>query len=450
MNEFAFQQPFYTSMREGLLAHSPNEAAAVLLAGYDRTNGHVRLMVREQQIVPPVSCLTQSTSEVTVDPEYLAIWLKRARNAGLSLIMAHSHPFSDGNVWFSPIDDRAESVLMPAIFGRAPGQPHGSLVLGRSGFDARIWPEPDSNRVSVDRIGEVGKTLLRVPRLASFDHRDDEKYDRSVRALGKGGQQLLRELTVAVVGVGGVGSLVTQQLAHLGVGRLILLDNDVVERTNLNRVVGANESRVGTPKVEVASDLVRQISTDVSVEPCVGDVRLSRYAREVMKADVVVCCTDSHGSRAVLNQLAYQYYRPIIDIGVSIDARGGSVRSVTGRVQLLSPGMPCLVCHNLLDPEEVRRDLMSDDERRRDPYISGVREPQPAVISLNGTIASLGVTMLLSVATGFPSPARHQLYLAHRGSVRTIESTPEMDCVVCSLNGALGRGDSWPMPWRLG
>jgi hypothetical protein len=115
---------------------------------------------------------------------------------------------------------------------------------------------------------------------------------------------------------------------------------------------------------------------------------------------------------------------------------------------MLSPGLPCLVCQGLLDTEQVRRDLLTEEERSRDPYIRGADEPQPAVISLNGTVASLAVTMFLAAAAGLPSLVRHQVYLGDRGLVRAVEATSDPFCIVCSLRGALGRGDLWPMPWR--
>jgi molybdopterin-synthase adenylyltransferase len=135
-------------------------------------------------------------------------------------------------------------------------------------------------------------------------------------------------------------------------------------------------------------------------------------------------------------------------MGVRIQVRDRKIESITGRIQMLAPGLPCLVCQSLLDAEEVRRDLLSDDARARDPYIVGAAEPQPAVISLNATVASLAVTMLLSAVAGLPLSARHQLVLFNRGMVRAVASDPLPQCVVCSLHGVLGRGDTWPMPGR--
>src|SRR5207237_1009124 len=94
--------------------------------------------------------------------------------------------------------------------------------------------------------------------------------------------------------------------------------------------------------------------------------------------DFLFLCTDSHASRAVVNQVCYQYLVPGIDIGVSIGTANGWVTHISGRVQMMAPGLPCLVCGNWLDAQQVRREMMSEEERRNDPYFVGVGVEQPA------------------------------------------------------------------------
>ena len=212
--------------------------------------------------------------------------------------------------------------------------------------------------------------------------------------------------------------------------------------------MGATRKDIGRPKVEVAAEAARRVNPQIEITAISGNIILSNDARHMLSSDFLFCCTDSHGSRAVINQIAYQYVIPTIDLGVRIQVRAGTVESVTGRVQMLAPGLPCLVCDELLDPEEVRRDLLSDEARARDPYIVGAVEPQPAVISLNSAVASLGVTMMLSAVTGLPVTARHQLVLFNKGVVRAAAADPSPECVVCSLRGVLARGDTWPMAGR--
>jgi hypothetical protein len=204
---------------------------------------------------------------------------------------------------------------------------------------------------------------------------------------------------------------------------------------------------VGRRKVDIASANVERISGGrVGVSTIPGNVTFRATAVHLLDCDFVFSCTDTHGSRAVVNQLAYQYLLPAIDMGIRIDAAGGRVTSMAGRTQMLAPGLACLQCQNLLDPEEVRRDLMTSAERIADPYIVGAPQPQPAVISLNATVASLSVTMFLAAVTGMPISARRLNYRIGESIVKPVEVQPTPNCVVCSSSrGALAKGDSWPM-----
>lgn len=449
MNGIVFGAPTLPTLRAALLSAAPHEAAALLLAGHAGTGHETRLLVREHFLAPPEGYRAQERMRAVLDPSFIMPQLKRARKEGLSLVLTHTHPFSD-EACFSPVDDDGERILMPTLFSRTGDCPHGALLLTSKDCSARIWTKQGNSPAHPHPcpIVEVGRDV-------SFHHRNHhvpqafpQQFDRSVRALGAEGQALLSSLSVGIIGVGGIGSIVAEELAHLGVGKLLLLDPDVIEETNLNRVVGATRRDIGRSKVEVAAAAVHRMNTTIETIPVAGNVMLADDARHILACDFLFCCTDSHGSRAVVNQIAYQYLIPTIDLGVVVQARAGEVTDITGRVQMLAPGLPCLVCEELLDPEEVRRDLLTDEARSRDPYIVGAAEPQPAVISLNGTVASLAVTMMLSAVAGLPVTARHQVVLFNKGIVRSAAGASSPQCVICSLRGVLARGDTWPMAGR--
>jgi hypothetical protein len=444
MNELSFAGSGWEDLKAMLLAAAPNEAAAFLLAGPQVNAKGVRLLVREVIVLSDSDVLIGDGS-IAVTPEATARALKRARNERLSLVLVHTHPFS-GWPMFSAIDDQCERELFPAFFSRAP-QPHGTLVIGTEGYDARVHT-PGAVK-TIERLTQIGRRRHQLSRdpLAS-DTVVAARWDRNVRALGREGQAILGGLRVGVIGLGGVGSIVAQQLAYLGVGKFVLLDFDHIDESNLNRVVGATSAQVGLPKVDVAESMIKAVNADVLVETIKGDAGRESDARRLLDCDVLMLCTDSHGSRAVINQLAYQYYIPTIDMGLIITAPHDAIMDVAGRVQLLAPTLPCLVCQQLLDSEQVRRDLLSDAERRADQYIVGSMVPAPAVISLNGVVASLATTMLLAVLANAPFEARHQIYRARDGAVRPIASIAIPDCVICSRAGALGRGDTLALPWR--
>lgn len=457
MNVLAFARDDFARLRSQLLATAPRESAAILYAAPALADARLRLLVRDVEVIGPDGCLEQEIDRVVLSPLVVARAMKRARLEGLSLIFAHSHPFSQAPS-FSEVDDAGERELMPTVFRQLPDRPHGTLVIGVDGYAARIRVTPDK-AMRVAQIDEIGPQVV-------FHHARDkshfgqplplgysavaprEMFDRNVRAFGEAGQRLLERLRVGVVGLGGTGSVVVEQLAYLGFSNFLLLDPDVIETTNTNRVVGS-VGKVGIAKVESAAALIRQIRPGATINAIQGAIHIAHAAAPILQADLIFNCTDTHGSRAVINQIAYQYLIPAFDVGIRIDALDGAVQRITGRAQMLAPGLPCLLCQELLDPEEVRRDLLSEDERERDPYIVGAREPQPAVISLNSTVASLAVTMALGALTTLPLPARHQLYLADRGVVRQAMGNPREDCIVCSTKGALGRGNTWSLPWRL-
>ena len=222
----------------------------------------------------------------------------------------------------------------------------------------------------------------------------------------------------------------------------------MVEATNLNRLAGAGRADVGASKLSVVERFVRVAQPDARFVGVPGDVVDDEVARRLTDLDFVFICTDSHASRAVVGQIAYQHLVPAIDLGVSITVRDGRVTHVTGRVQMLAPGLECLACSNVLDPLQVMRETQTELQRAADPYVQGAHEPQPSVVTLNSTMASLAVTMFLGAVTPVPADARFQIYDGVRGTVRPTSAARDPDCFVCSARGALAKGTTLRLPTR--
>ena len=425
------------ALRSTVLGHK-DERCAVLLASR-LEQGRRALLVREIVLPEDADYARRSPIHAELRPDFVARVTKRAKLASLSLVFVHTHP-GDQSPRFSRTDDEGERELAAFLVRRGLGEPHAALVLSDGGMCARLLGRPD-----MIRVVSVGDRLT-----VEFDaHREEitaaPMFDRQVRAFGTEGQKVLQELRVGIVGLGGTGSIAAQQLAHLGVRDFVLIDPDYLELTNLNRVVGASESDVGLPKSELARRHVQAIAPTARVRSVVGNVVHAAVTKELLSADIILCCTDSHGSRSVIQQVAYQYLIPCIDVGSTITTHEGQVTGVYGRVQLLGPDQACLWCSGLLSSEEVRRDMMSAFERKADPYIQGAHEPAPSVISLNGTVVSLAVTMLLGIVTAVPVGPRHLIYNASASTLRPARATPQDGCFICSRQGVFGRGDLQPL-----
>jgi molybdopterin/thiamine biosynthesis adenylyltransferase len=442
-----FKEGELEALRAALLAEAPNEAAVVVLARPVRspTDGW-RLIAYD--FVRPTSAdyQVQSPTRVQLSPAFVAGVLKRVERDGASAFFAHSHPFA-GVPGPSSVDLAGEAEMFPFLQARAPDSPHGRLIVSPNGFHASMTlPTGENARLRVFEVGQRLVEYYEAPEGAPDSQ--STRFDRQVRAFGDEGQRVLRKLNVAVVGAGGTGSLVIQQIAHLGVGSVLLIDPDRVDVTNLNRVAGAGHKDIGLRKVEVATRLIHAIDDAIVVQAIAGDIRDAPTLRNLLDVDFFFCSTDSDGSRAVINQFAYQYLIPGIDMGVVIQVEEGNIGQIAGRVQMLSGGLPCLVCAEVLNSEAVRRDLLSEVARKLDPYIPGEGIAQPAVISINGIAASWAVTMFLAAVVGVPLSTRYLRLRMERGVSSPIGLAPNPSCYVCSAAGAFVRGDSWPTPGR--
>ncbi len=445
-NTLVFPGRTFDLLRQALLLGSPLESACFVLASCSDIGEGSRRLVVVAVIQLDESAYQERTAwSIQVAARALADATKRARTENLSLFVAHTHPTAD-LVLPSATDRAGERMWLPAISRRAPHKPHGRLIIGKSDVCAALL-SPDGVEAPL-RVIQLGDSIVECSSTDGADAINYSRHDRQVRAFGAEGQAQLTLLHVGVVGVGGTGSVVVEQLAHLGVGRMTLVDPDVLEESNLNRVVGASPSDVGSPKVVVATALVARVNEHCKVLPIQGDVRDVVIARHLLACDFIFCCTDTEGSRAIINQIAYQFCIPTIDLGVAIVVSASGVSHISGRVQLLSPTQPCLLCCRALDAEQVRRDLLTEEERAKDRYILGSSVAQPAVISINSATASLAVTMMLATVTAIPVASRHQRLRFESGVVSSVQVETNTACPICSPGGTLARGDTFAFPGR--
>lgn len=439
MSRVRFPSPLYSNLASTLLDANGLESCAIAYAHHDAHSG--TWIVADAKPVPEGAYESRTSVSAVLKSSFLMEVANRSRGTGMAVVAMHTHPVSPGHPHFSQVDDAGETELGSYFARRAAPMPHVALVIGPEGCRARAL----GNDEAID-VWEVGERLILHSAMQGVT--DQERDDRQVRAFGAPGQRLLRRLHFGVIGAGGTGSLECQQLAHLGATRITVIDHDLVEETNLNRLVGSAPSDVGRPKVEVAARMIRAINPNCMVIPLQADIVDEEVAKLIATFDFVLLCTDSHASRAVVNQAAYQYLVPVIDMGVSITVANGAVSHITGRVQMLAPGLPCLACSGALDGEAIRREMLTPEQRAADPYVQGEREPQPAVLSINSTVSSLAMTMLLGAVTPIPIKPRYQVYDGIRGRVKEMAAAVQPNCVACSSLGAFGKGPTWFLPVR--
>lgn len=411
------------------------EQAAYCLAEPVADGDQLRLLVREVIVVPPDRLIRQSSAYLETDPVFLAPILKRARNGRYALVIAHSHPFSHGSVGFSSIDDGGEADLIPKVQARAPELPHAALVVAHGAAAARVYL-PDRHDPVAATIRVLGMPIADVGPHGNISASgpSDQRYDRQTLVWGEDVQRRLGALRVGVVGNGGTGSHVSQQLLHLGIGSTYVVDTDVLDETSLNRVVGGTTADVAseTAKVEIARRTGAALGRQEHVEVAQRSALEQEIALELTRCDVVFGCTDNLASRRLLNRLALQYYIPLIDVGMDLE-RGddGTLRTGAGRMTLVLPDGPCLHNAGVLVGDEVPPGYVTDD-------------PRPAVVAFNGVVSSLGVTMLLALVGAFPVEAARQIFYRPL-QARLMHDDVSGLCLDCAE--IRGVGASRPLPW---
>ena len=279
--------------------------------------------------------------------------------------------------------------------------------------------------------------------VTGIDSMKNQRFDRQMALFGHEGQMKIAASRVAIVGLGGLGTHVVQQLALLGVGNLVLIDSEELDPTNRNRYVTArhDDPCPGTPKVDIAERAVALIDPGIRVSKVQDSLVTEEAFASVVDADYVFGCLDSEGARLVLNELCAAYRRPYFDLASDVipddpPAYGGRVCGIMWN------GDGCLVCYNLLDMAEAQADLTGPEARQDRDAMYGVERrvlgrSGPSVVSINGVVASVAVTEFMVAVTGIRTPARVLMYYGHMGRL-TKPTEPQSDCYYCT--SVRGRG----------
>ncbi|MDR3416458.1 MAG: molybdopterin-synthase adenylyltransferase MoeB [Nevskia sp.] len=239
---------------------------------------------------------------------------------------------------------------------------------------------------------------------------DFVRYARQVvlREVGVNGQQLLRDSTVLVIGVGGLGSAAALYLAGAGLGRLLLSDRDRVELSNLQRQIVYREADLGRPKLEAAADNLRALNPDCAIETLPGPLDPSQLEQAARGADIVLDCSDNFPTRVAVNAACVAVRKPLVS-GAAIRFEGQLALFDTAR------GSACYAC---LYPDT--------GEARETCEEAGVLGPTVGVIgSLQALVA---IKRLLGIGE---DTGRLQLWDALRLSWRSLHIPRDPNCPVC-------------------
>jgi molybdopterin/thiamine biosynthesis adenylyltransferase len=445
---FTFLESIRTQLADHFAAGNGKEMAGYVFAGVSRTEHETRFIGRQFRPVKPEHIIRHGPLHISIRSDSYCPALQHADQTKHSFWFIHSHP--RGYPEFSPQDDCEEPKLFSTAYARIGGDAlHGSIVFPEGAAPVgRIWRRDDTS-VPLKRIRVIG-SRFQFHDLIIDSSPIPDFFDRQVRAFGPDIQRRLASLHVIIVGGGGTGSAVAEQLIRLGVGKLTIIDPQCFEGSNVNRVYGSSVKDEGMPKVEILRRLAAHISLGTVVEVIPDSIYRKPIAERLREGDVIFGCTDEHAARSILGEVALHYAIPVIDVGVRIHSENQIIQSISGRTTVLYPGASCLYCRGRIDPRRVAFDMTSffnpaeAAERRREGYAPELLENNPAVIPFTTTVAAGAVSELIHRLTGFMGLNRRTTEVIYRFDQNDLgrNSLPPQAGCTCADHAQLGRGDT--------
>jgi ThiF family len=316
------------------------------------SQGHTRKTALIWKLILPISGDRKVHGNASFTGQYFERAIGEAVKAGAGLALMHSHP---GPGWQSmSLDDiNAEKNHAASVQG-ATDLPILGLTIGTDGaWSARFWEKTkprtyerfwsESVRVVGDALNiTFMDQLMPVPKFR-------KNLDRTISAWGHKKQAVLSRLKIGIIGLGSVGSIISEALARMGVSHVKLMDFDTIEYVNLDRTLHAYEddSTTGQAKVAVAANAFCKSATSekVTVEPVEWSVTEEQGFRDALDCDILFSCVDRPWPRAVLNFIAYAHLIPVVDGGIAIKIKpNGTMRGADWKSHIVGPGRKCLEC----------------------------------------------------------------------------------------------------------
>jgi ThiF family/Prokaryotic homologs of the JAB domain len=448
----SIQQTHYKALTDHLFPDRTRERAAYLLCSLSIADEEARLLVQEVMPVLPEHIDESSEHHMVIAQPSFLLALKKAARQNQCFVFVHSHPKEYPR--HSGLDDETEKPLFRTAYVRIHKENavHGSLVLSDTNRPfGRVWL-PDETKQPISRIRVIGQHFQ------FYDDRpiypvDLTMFSRQILAFGEGFQEFLRTLHIGVVGLGGTGSAICEQLIRLGAGRLTVCDPQLFEASNINRVYGSRMSDHNTPKSRIAERQSADIGLGTDLRPLRGAITDLPVVKEFKGCDVIFGCTDDEWGRAILTRLSSYYLIPVFDMGVKIDSENGNIKSVRGRVTTLIPGSPCLYCRGVVTQDGIDADILSKtnpeeyERRRRDGYVAELPETAPAVIMFTSTVAATAVSEMLHRFTGYMGTDRKSTEVIHRFDESKISTNSKaaVEGCWCTGSASYGVGDTDPL-----
>ncbi len=353
-----------------------------------------------------------------VDPRDVHDLIEGGGNGYVILDVREQHEFEESHIPGAVHVPRGH--LESRIEGAAPDKSQRVIAYCASGNRSALAANTMERELGYANVESMtgGITLwkdrgyqVEVPKRLSAEQR--ERYSRHllIPEIGLEGQQKLLDAKVLLLGAGGLGSPSALYLAAAGVGTLGVVDNDVVDLSNLQRQVAHSNDRIGVPKVDSAEIAIKEINPDVNVVKYQTRLDASNIMEIVTGYDVIVDGLDNFPTRYLLNDASVRLGIPVVS---------ASILGFDGQLSVFKPhDGPCYRClYPTPPPAELAPSCGAN----------GVLGVLPGTM---GLLQSTEVIKLI-VGSGDPLVGRLLLYDALAASFTELKVRRDPDCPICS------------------
>jgi hypothetical protein len=397
-------------LKQHLFPLDGGEAVAVALCGRFSRNNVEYVMIYDLTLIPYNECHSHESDILIWSTERIKPYFERIGKYDMALLKIHSHPGGYGK--FSDTDDNSDKEFFNSAFGWATNnKPHASAVMLPGGEIFGRFFFSDLSHKPIDKISIAGDTILQFSKSITIGKVDFAL--RTIQTFGEKTFQILKGLSVGVVGCSGTGSPVIEQMVRLGVGKVVLVDPDIVEMKNLNRIINTTslDAKEGKSKVTTIANAIERIGLGTIID----SRQVNLYddvdtLKELITCDIIFGCMDSVDGRHLLNQLCSFYLIPYFDLGVLLEAdNSGGIKQICGSVHYLQPGKSSLLTRGVYTIDDLRassqyrKNPEEFENLKKNAYIKNVNVNSPAVISVNMQIASHAVNEFLNRIHPFKS-----------------------------------------------
>lgn len=466
-------QELYDRLHSHLFPGDGDEHGAVIQAGVTEGERGVRVLARELHLAADgVDYVPGKRGYRMLRADFIARQVDRCASDRLVYLAIHNHGGTD-RVQFSEDDLRSHRRGYPALLDIVRGMPVGALVFAQNAVSGSIWLSGEK-RVQLVDASIVGGSFRRLHPSPRFRATSGEPiYDRQAKIFGEVGQDILRRAKIGIIGLGGAGSLLAENLGRLGVGNFVLADSDRAEPTNHPRLTGA--SRLDTmalpiidrlprwaqrvalsfakPKVLLARRNILRANPHAHVRPLFGDFLHPEVAQEFIDCDYLFLAADTMRARLLFNAIVHQYLIPGVQVGakIHVDQSIGAVLDAYSVVRPVTPKSGCLLCNSLINSAKLQEESISQGEREAQKYINEPGVIAPSVITMNAVAVAQAANDFLFYITGLRDPNCTNAYLRFHPGQRTIavdQTRKSSECPECGtgLRSRLAYGDARRLP----